>query len=81
MIFESEDVKMKTLKNKVAAVLIMAIGCLPLMLFQGQEMDITYLLFFAMICIPMFFDRESWFYEPEQDDMSEDFEVCEWEED
>lgn len=62
------------------AVLIMAIACIPLIFFWGEEMDITYLVFFAMICIPMFFDKEDWFYRSDEQTKDEDYYICEWEE-
>ena len=52
---------MKTLKNKLGAILLLAIGCLPAVL----DGDLTCLLFFAVIAIPLFFSKENWFYEDE----------------
>lgn len=72
---------MKTLKNKIVAVLMMLLACVPLILFRDEQIDGTYLLFFAMVCIPLFFDSESWFYEPKEEDSTEETDVCEWEDD
>lgn len=60
-IFERRMKIMKTLKNKLGAILLLAIGCLPAVL----DGDLTCLLFFAVIAIPLFFSKENWFYEDE----------------
>lgn len=49
---------MKTLKNKVFAVVLLGMGYLGT-LFDN---DITALIFFAFIAIPMFFAKENWIY-------------------
>lgn len=49
---------MKTLKNKVVAIALLGFGYLGT-LFDN---DITALIFFAFIAIPMFFAKENWIY-------------------
>nr|DAT01574.1 MAG TPA: hypothetical protein [Caudoviricetes sp.] len=49
---------MKTLKNKVVAMALLGFGYLGT-LFDN---DITALIFFAFIAIPMFFAKDNWIY-------------------
>lgn len=48
---------MKTLKNKLAAIGLLAAGSLGI-IFEG---DATALVLFSFIALPMFFSKESWF--------------------
>ena len=47
---------MKTWKNKLVAILFLAIGCVCLML----DGDATFLVFAGLIGIPMIFAKENW---------------------
>lgn len=47
---------MKTLKNKVYAIVLLACGVVP-MLIDG---DGTAFVFFGFIAIPLFFAKENW---------------------
>ena len=49
---------MKTLFNKVCAIVLIFMGVLSIKI----ENDITVLLFFSMIGIPLFFAKENWMY-------------------
>ena len=47
---------MKTLKNKLYAVMLLICGYLPVLI----DGDGTALIFFAFIAIPLFFAKEKW---------------------
>lgn len=49
---------MKTLKNKLYAVVLLICGYLPVLI----DKDATALVFFAFIVIPLFFAKENWIY-------------------
>lgn len=49
---------MKTLKNKIYAVVLLICGYLPVII----DKDATALVFFAFIAIPLFFAKENWIY-------------------
>lgn len=49
---------MKTWKNKLCAIVLLACGYIGVLL----ENDATALVFFAMIAIPLFFAKENWVY-------------------
>ena len=49
---------MKTLKNKLYAVVLLICGYLPVLI----DKDATALVFFAFIAIPSFFAKENWIY-------------------
>lgn len=49
---------MKTLKNKLYAVVLLICGYLPVLI----DKDATALVFFAFIEIPLFFAKENWIY-------------------
>lgn len=49
---------MKTLKNKLYAVVLLICGYLPVLI----DKDVTVLVFFAFIAIPLFFAKENWIY-------------------
>lgn len=49
---------MKTLKNKLYAVVLLICGYLPVLI----DKDATALAFFAFIAIPLFFAKENWIY-------------------
>lgn len=49
---------MKTLKNKLYAVVLLICGYLPVLI----DKDATALVFFAFIAIPLFFAKENWIY-------------------
>ncbi len=49
---------MKTLKNKLYAVVLLICGYLPVLI----DKDVTALVFFAFIAIPLFFAKENWIY-------------------
>ena len=49
---------MKTLKNKLYAVVLLICGYLPVLI----DKDSTVLVFFAFIAIPLFFAKENWIY-------------------
>lgn len=45
--------------NKIAAIILILAGIVPLIV----DGDGTALIFILMIAVPMFFAKESWFYE------------------
>lgn len=45
--------------NKIAAIILILAGIVPLIV----DGDGTVLIFILMIAVPMFFAKESWFYE------------------
>lgn len=47
-----------TIKNKLGAIALILAGLVPCWL----DNDATALVLFAMLAIPMFFSKESWFY-------------------
>lgn len=47
---------MKTLKNKLYAVIMLLCGCVP----TFMEQDGTALVFISMFAIPLFFAKENW---------------------
>lgn len=49
---------MKTLKNKLYAVVLLICGYLPVLI----DKDATALVFFAFIAIPLVFAKENWIY-------------------
>ena len=49
---------MKTLKNKLYAVVLLICGYLPVLI----DKDAPALVFFAFIAIPLFFAKENWIY-------------------
>lgn len=49
---------MKTLKNKLYAVVLLICGYLPVLI----DKDATALVFFAFISMPLFFAKENWIY-------------------
>lgn len=49
---------MKTLKNKLYAVVLLICGYLPVLI----DKDAIALVFFAFIAIPLFFAKENWIY-------------------
>lgn len=49
---------MKTLKNKLYAVVLLICGCLPVLI----DKDATVLVFLALIAVPLFFAKENWIY-------------------
>lgn len=54
---------MKNIKNKLAAIALVGVGIVP-MLIDG---DATVLVLMLIIGVPMFFAKESWMYEDEED--------------
>lgn len=50
---------MKTIKNKIAAITLIALGFIPTIAYG----DLTCLIFLAAVAIPLFFAKENWFYE------------------
>lgn len=50
------DTVMKTLKNKLYAITLLACGYVPVLI----DNDGTALVFFGMIAIPLFFAKENW---------------------
>lgn len=49
---------MKTLKNKLYAILLLVCGYMPVLI----DKDGTALVFFGCIAIPLFFAKENWIY-------------------
>lgn len=49
---------MKTLKNKLYAIILLICGYLPVLI----DKDATALVSFAFIAIPLFFAKENWIY-------------------
>jgi hypothetical protein len=49
---------MKTLKNKLYAVVLLICGYLPALIVK----DATALVFLALIAVPLFFAKENWIY-------------------
>lgn len=49
---------MKTWKNKLCAVVLLACGYLGVLI----EKDATALVFLAMFAVPLFFAKENWVY-------------------
>lgn len=49
---------MKTLKNKLYAIVLLICGYLPVLI----DKDAKALVFFAFIAIPLFFAKENWIY-------------------
>lgn len=49
---------MKTLKNKLYAIVLLICGYLPVLI----DKDATALVFFAFIAIPLFLAKENWIY-------------------
>lgn len=49
---------MKTLKNKLYAVVLLICGYLPVLI----DKDATALVFFAFIAMPLFSAKENWIY-------------------
>lgn len=47
---------MKTLKNKLYAIGLLACGCLPTFI----DNDATALVFLGVIAVPLFFAKENW---------------------
>ena len=68
MIFDTEECKLKTLKNKIADIVILGISISPMIpsIISGEtDIDCTYMVFVLALCICLFFSKESWFYEDE----------------
>ena len=56
---------MKTIKNKMAALALFAVGFLPIIpsiILGENEIDCTYMIFISVLCICLFFSKESWSY-------------------
>lgn len=49
---------MKTLKNKLYAVVLLICGYLPVLI----DKDATALVFLTLIAVPLFFAKENWIY-------------------
>lgn len=49
---------MKTLKNKLCAVVLLICGYLSVLI----DKDATALVFLALIAVPLFFAKENWIY-------------------
>ena len=47
---------MKTLKNKIYAIALLICGCIPIFI----DGDVTMLIFFGCIAIPLFFAKKNW---------------------
>lgn len=68
---------MKTIKNKIAALAIFLASFLPILpsiMLGEKEIDCTYMLLIGVMCICLFFSKESWFYEndPTDNEVPED---------
>lgn len=46
------------IKNKICAVLMLALGLVPVIL----DHDATVLVFMSLFAVPMFFSKKQWFY-------------------
>lgn len=57
--------KKELIKNKIYAVILMCGGALAIPWCDG---DATFFLFSLMMGIPLFFAKENWIYEGEEDD-------------
>ena len=57
--------KKELIKNKIYAVILMCIGALVIPWCDG---DATFFLFSLMMGIPLFFAKENWIYEGEEND-------------
>ena len=57
--------KKELIKNKIYAVILMCIGALVIPWCDG---DATFFLFSLMMGIPLFFAKENWIYEGEDND-------------
>ena len=59
-----EDDKMKTLKNKIAAIALLLVGLLPIIpsvMLGEKDIDCTYMVLLGIISICLFFSKESCF--------------------
>ena len=54
----------KLIRNKIHAVIIILLGALSV----SVEWDATFFLFSLIMGIPLFFAKENWIYEGEEDD-------------
>lgn len=62
---EKDNVEKELIKNKIYAVILMCGGALAIPWCDG---DATFFLFSLMMGIPLFFAKENWIYEGEEDD-------------
>ena len=53
---QTKNVWRKTIKNKISALVLIAIGIVPVLI----ERDATMLLFALSVGIPLFFAKENW---------------------
>ena len=64
--------KRKLIKNKIYAVVLIIIGALSVPI----EWDATFFLFTLIIGVPMFFAKENWIYEGDEDDGTSREKAC-----